>query len=173
MTQPTEPIPYVPPPDQLPPKSWLRRHLGSAAAIAAAVAVAAIAIGFGVAAARSGDSTWTETSQATPPRGDTPPGAIPTAAPSSTAPPSRARPSAGARTIVRAAIVSMSDSGWSVRTRAGVLATVVVTPETRFGVDGDRASSDRFSPGEDVVIVGSASGGTMTADWIVGGRPSG
>src|SRR6185312_10340847 len=74
--------------------------------------------------------------------------------------------SAGARTIVRAVIVSQSGPTWTVRTRAGTQTMITITPRTRVGLDGTAAASSRFQPGEDVVILGAVSKGSVTADWI-------
>ena len=164
MTQPTEPIPFVPPPPNRPTsrKPWLRRHATSIAATAGAVVVATAAVWFGVTAAASGDSTWTAVSAAPAVTVATSPAPVPT--------PTGGGTSAGARTIVRAVIVSQPGPTWTVRTRAGTQTMITITPRTRFGLDGTAAASSRFQPGEDVVILGAVSKGSVTADWIVAVR---
>ena len=164
VTQPTEPIPLVPPPPNRPTsrKPWLRRHPTSIAATAGAVVVATAAVWFGVTAAASGDSTWTAVSAAPAVTVATSPAPVPT--------PTGRGTSAGARTIVRAVIVSQSGPTWTVRTRAGTQTMITITPRTRFGLDGTAAASSRFQPGEDVVILGAVSKGSVTADWIVAVR---
>jgi len=164
VTQPTEPIPFVPPPPNRPTsrKPWLRRHATSIAAIAGAIAVATAAVWFGVTAAASGDSTWTAVSAAPAVTVATSPAPVPT--------PTGGGTSAGARTIVRAVIVSQSGPTWTVRTRAGTQTMITITPRTRFGLDGTAAASSRFQPGEDVVILGAVSKGSVTADWVVAVR---
>jgi hypothetical protein len=163
VTQPTEPIPFVPPPPNQPTsrKPWLRRHATSIAATAVAIAVATAAVWFGVTAAVSGDSTWTAVSAAPAVTVPTSPAPVPT--------PIGGGTSAGARTIVRAVIVSQSGPTWTVRTRAGTQTMITITPRTRFGLDGTAASS-RFQPGEGVVILGAVSKGSVTADWVVAVR---
>ena len=164
MTQPTEPIPFVPPPPNRPTsrKPWLRRHATSIAATAGAVVVATAAVWFGVTAAASGDSTWTAVSAAPAVTVATSPAPVPT--------PTGGGTSAGARTIVRAVIVSQPGPTWTVRTRAGTQTMITITPRTRFGLDGAAAASSRFQPGEDVVILGAVSKGSVTADWVVAVR---
>ena len=164
VTQPTEPIPFVPPPPNRPTsrKPWLRRHATSIAATAGAVVVATAAVWFGVTAAASGDSTWTAVSAAPAVTVATSPAPVPT--------PTGGGTSAGARTIVRAVIVSQPGPTWTVRTRAGTQTMITITPRTRFGLDGTAAASSRFQPGEDVVILGAVSKGSVTADWIVAVR---
>ena len=165
MTQPTEPIPFVPPPANQPTsrKSWLRRHATSIAAIVVAIAVVAVAVWFGVTAAVSGDSTWTAVSAA--------PAVTVSASPDPVRTPTSGGTSAGARTIVRAVIVNQSGPRWTVRTRAGAQTMITITPRTRFGLDGTTAASSRFQPGEDVVIVGAVAKGSVTADWVIAVRP--
>src|SRR5215471_6787012 len=140
VTQPTEPIPFVPPPHNSPTsrKSWLHRYAASIAAIAVAIAVAAAAVWFGATGAVSGDSTWTAVSAAPAVTASTTPVPVPT--------PSSGGAPAGARTIVRAVIVNQSGSTWTVRTRSDTLALIVITPRTRFGMVGGAAASDRFRP---------------------------
>jgi len=164
VTQPTEPIPFVPPPPNRPTsrKPWLRRHATSIAATAGAVVVATAAVWFGVTAAASGDSTWTAVSAAPAVTVATSPAPVPT--------PTGGGTSAGARTIVRAVIVSQPGPTWTVRTRAGTQTMITITPRTRFGLDGAAAASSRFQPGEDVVILGAVSKGSVTADWVVAVR---
>jgi len=164
VTQPTEPIPFVPPPPNRPTsrKPWLRRHATSIAATAGAVVVATAAVWFGVTAAASGDSTWTAVSAAPAVTVATSPAPVPT--------PTGGGTSAGARTIVRAVIVSQPGPTWTVRTRAGTQTMITITPRTRFGLDGTAAASSRFQPGEDVVILGAVSKGSVTADWVVAVR---
>ena len=164
MTQPTEPIPFVPPPPNRPTsrKPWLRRHATSIAATAGAVVVATAAVWFGVTAAASGDSTWTAVSAAPAVTVATSPAPVPT--------PTGGGTSAGARTIVRAVIVSQPGPTWTVRTRAGTQTMITITPRTRFGLDGTAAASSRFQPGEEVVILGAVSKGSVTADWVVAVR---
>ena len=164
VTQPTEPIPFVPPPPNRPTsrKPWLRRHGTSIAAIAGAIAVATAAVWFGVTAAVSGDSTWTAVSAAPAVTVATSPAPVPA--------PTGGVTSAGARTIVRAVIVSQSGPTWTVRTRVGTQIMITITPRTRFGPDGTAAASSRFQPGEDVVILGAVSKGSVTADWVVAVR---
>ena len=166
VTQPTEPIPFVPPPPNRPTprESWLRRHATSMAAIAIAIAVGAVAIWFGATAAVSGDSTWTAVSAAPPEMAS----ATPTPVATST---SKGASAAGARTIVRAVIVNQSGSTWTVRTRADALTRITITPRTRFGTDGTAGASHRFRPGEDVVILGAVANGLVTADWVIAARP--
>jgi hypothetical protein len=156
VTQPTEPIPFVPPPPNRPTsrKPWLRRHATSIAAIAGAIAVATAAV--------SGDSTWTAVSAAPAVTVATSPAPVPT--------PTGGGTSARARTIVRAVIVSQSGPTWTVRTRAGTQTMITITPRTRFGLDGTAAASSRFQPGEDVVILGAVGQGSVTADWVVAVR---
>ena len=166
VTQPTEPIPFVPPPPNraTPRESWFRRHATSMAAIAVAIAVAAVAIWFGATAALSGDSTWTAVSAAPPEMAS----ATPTPVATSTG---KGASAAGARTIVRAVIVNQSSSTWTVRTRADALTRITITPRTRFGPDGTAGASNRFRPGEDVVILGAVANGLVTADWVIAARP--
>jgi hypothetical protein len=164
VTQPTEPIPYVPPLNQpTSRRSWLRGHATSIAAIVVAIAVVVAAGWFAVTAAGSGDSTWTAESAA-------PAGAVSTV-PAPVATPTGAAASAGARTIVRAVIVNQSGPTWTVRTRAGAQAKITITPRTRFGPDGTAAASSKFQPGEDVVILAAVAKGSVTADWVVAVRP--
>jgi hypothetical protein len=47
---------------------------------------------------------------------------------------------------------------------------ITITPRTRFGLDGTAAASSRVQPGEDVVILGAVSKGSVTADWVVAVR---
>lgn len=164
VTQPTEPIPFVPPPPQQPTprRSWFRRHAASTAAIAVAVVITAIAVGFGVTAARSDDSNWTAVSKAPT---DTAP-----AAPSAATTPTSAPSGDASRAIIRAVLLGQSGSTWSARTRAGALVTVITTPETRFGLGSAGTASNRFRSGDDVVIVGAVANRTMTADWIFAAR---
>ena len=164
MTQPTEPIPFVPPPPNSPRsrKSWLRRHATSIAAIAVAIAVAAAAVWFGAMEGASSDSTWTAESAA--------PAVTVSTTPAPVATPTVGSASAGARTIVRAVILNQSGSAWTVRDRSDALTLITITPRTRFGAEGSRAASNRFRPGEDVVILGTAGKGSVTADWVIAER---
>ncbi len=166
VTQPTEPIPFVPPPPNRPTphESWLRRHATSMAAIAVAIAVAAVAIWFGATAAVSGDSTWTAVSAAPPVTASATPAPVATST-------GRGASAAGARTVVRAVIVNQSGSTWTVRTRADALTRITITPRTRFGMDGTAGASNRFRPGDDVVILGAIANGLATADWVIAARP--
>jgi len=66
--------------------------------------------------------------------------------------------------------VSQPGPTWTVRTRAGTQTMITITPRTRFGLDGTAAASSRFQPGEDVVILGAVSNGSVTADWVVAVR---
>jgi hypothetical protein len=134
------------------------------AAIAVAIAVAAVAIWFGATAAVSGDSTWTAVSAAPPVTASATPAPVATST-------GRGASAAGARTVVRAVIVNQSGSTWTVRTRADALTRITITPRTRFGMDGTAGASNRFRPGDDVVILGAIANGLATADWVIAARP--
>jgi hypothetical protein len=70
-------------------------------------------------------------------------------------------------TVVRGTITSISGSTWTVDTQRGVSLTVQVTSSTQFGTPVQAGSASDFVVGQEVIVVGSRSGDTVTADRVL------
>ncbi|NEN05751.1 hypothetical protein G3T36_07680 [Diaminobutyricibacter tongyongensis] len=70
-------------------------------------------------------------------------------------------------TVVRGTITSISGSTWTVDTQRGVSLTVEVTSSTQFGTPVQSGSASDFAVGQEIIVVGSRSGDTVTADRVL------
>ncbi len=71
-------------------------------------------------------------------------------------------------TVVRGTITSISRSTWRVDTQRGVSITVQLTSSTQFGTPAQAGSASDFTVGQDVIILGSRSGDTVSAERVLG-----
>jgi len=75
--------------------------------------------------------------------------------------------STGARRLgVRGQITAIEGNTWTVLSARGVPVTVEVTPNTTFGTKAKPMTASDFSVGQDVVVLGSRTGRTVTAARI-------
>ncbi len=66
-------------------------------------------------------------------------------------------------TMVRGTITSISGSTWTIGTQRGASLTVLVTSNTVFGTPNQSESASDFAVGQEVIVLGSRSGATLTA----------
>ena len=69
--------------------------------------------------------------------------------------------------VVRGTITSISGTTWTIDTQRGVSVTVEVTSSTQFGTPVQAGSASDFAVGQQVIVVGSRSGDTITADRVL------
>lgn len=148
---PSPPAEDVPAPDEGRPPSWLVRH--RTLLISAALIALAFGAGFGVAAATTSDRA---TAAAPPPRSTS------STAPSTHSTDGAKHPSAGDRAI-RATIVSVSPTSWTLTTKSGKTLQVRITASTEFGTASAPATAAQFAPGTAIIATGATANGTLTA----------
>ncbi|MDQ1393572.1 MAG: hypothetical protein QOF30_2549 [Acidimicrobiaceae bacterium] len=71
----------------------------------------------------------------------------------------------GKHPAVRGAVTAISGETWSVTVK-GVAITVTVTPETRYGTKAAPLAATDFAVGNEVTVVGSRTGTTVSATRI-------
>ncbi|MEN0085353.1 MAG: DUF5666 domain-containing protein [Leifsonia sp.] len=69
--------------------------------------------------------------------------------------------------MVRGTIASISGDTWTVDRDGGASVKVKVDSSTVFGVPGQSASKSDFASGDEVVVIGTRSGGTVTATRVL------
>lgn len=69
--------------------------------------------------------------------------------------------------VVRGAIASISGSTWTITAQNGNSETVQLTSSTRFGGPNQSAGASDFVVGEQVIVLGSRSNGTVTASRVL------
>ncbi|MFP3464903.1 DUF5666 domain-containing protein [Leifsonia sp. SIMBA_070] len=72
-----------------------------------------------------------------------------------------------ARELVRGTIASLSGDTWTLTKQNGGTVTVKLDSSTAFGLPGQPASKSDFAKGDAVIVVGKASGGTVTATRVL------
>lgn len=65
--------------------------------------------------------------------------------------------------VVRGTIMDISGSTWTIDTQKGVTVTVEVSSSTQFGTPNQSESASDFAVGQEVIVLGSRSGDTVTA----------
>ena len=71
------------------------------------------------------------------------------------------------RGIVRGTIASLSGSTWTIDNQRGTTITVRITSSTAFGTPGSSERAADFATGDEVIVVGTRSGDTVTATRIL------
>jgi hypothetical protein len=71
------------------------------------------------------------------------------------------------RVLLRGTIASISGSTWTVQRENGGTTEVAVTSSTVFGMPNQSASKSDFATGDEVVVIGTRSDGTVTATRIL------
>jgi hypothetical protein len=71
------------------------------------------------------------------------------------------------RVLVRGTIASVSGDSWTIDRQGGASVTVTIDSSTAFGVPGQSASKDDFAKGDEVIVVGKRSGGSLVASRIL------
>ena len=69
--------------------------------------------------------------------------------------------------LVRGTIASISGDTWTIDRENGASVDVKVTTSTVFGTPGQSSSKSDFTTGDEVVVIGSRSDGTLTAKRIL------
>jgi hypothetical protein len=69
--------------------------------------------------------------------------------------------------LVRGTIASISGETWTIDRENGASVDVKVTTSTVFGTPGQSSSKSDFATGDEVVVIGSRSDGTLTAKRIL------
>ncbi|NUU07542.1 hypothetical protein HNO83_14460 [Leifsonia sp. C5G2] len=69
--------------------------------------------------------------------------------------------------LVRGTIASISGDTWTVDRESFAAVKVKVDSSTVFGVPGQSASKSDFASGDEVVVIGTRSGGTVTATRVL------
>jgi hypothetical protein len=134
----------------------LRSYVGGHRLLSTAVAGAAVLV-VGAAIAYGLVSSPTSTAVTSSPT--TTVGPTSTSVPSST--PARHRPRA-----LRGRVTAVSSTAWTVQTAAGVTVTVQITPTTKFGTRAAPVGSSSLAVGDEVIVVGTRAGTTVTATRI-------
>ncbi len=70
--------------------------------------------------------------------------------------------------VVRGTITSISGDSWTIDTQRGVSITVQLTSSTEFGTPNQSQSASDFAVGDEVIVLGSRSGDTVTAIRVLG-----
>jgi hypothetical protein len=94
------------------------------------------------------------------------PASAPAAATTTTTPPSPAPAASSTRHVrhgVRGRVTAISATSWTVQTAAGQTVTVEITSSTHFG---PRVVPTKIAVGDQIVVIGSGSGATVTASRI-------
>jgi hypothetical protein len=77
-------------------------------------------------------------------------------------------PNSGSQlSVVRGTITNISGSTWTVETQRGASVAVQLTSATQFGTPTRSESASDFAVGQQVVVLGARSGGTITADRVL------
>lgn len=71
------------------------------------------------------------------------------------------------RTLVRGTIASISGGTWRIDRQSGAAVTVKVDASTVFGAPGQSVSKSDFATGDEVIVVGTRSDGTVTATRVL------
>ncbi|WP_314146722.1 DUF5666 domain-containing protein [uncultured Leifsonia sp.] len=71
------------------------------------------------------------------------------------------------RGIVRGTIASLSGSTWTIDNQRGTTITVRITSSTAFGTPGSTERAADFATGDEVIVVGTRSGDSVTATRIL------
>jgi len=69
--------------------------------------------------------------------------------------------------LVRGTIASLSGDTWTIDRQGGSSVDVTVNSSTKFGTPGQSASKSDFAEGDEVVILGTRSDGTVTATRVL------
>ncbi|MBW8872288.1 MAG: hypothetical protein JF618_09040 [Leifsonia sp.] len=69
--------------------------------------------------------------------------------------------------LLRGTIASMSGDTWTIDRQSGASVTVTIDSSTAFGMPGQSASKDDFAKGDEVVVLGKRSDGSLTATRIL------
>ncbi|QNE34633.1 DUF5666 domain-containing protein [Leifsonia shinshuensis] len=72
-----------------------------------------------------------------------------------------------AKGVVRGTVASISGSTWTIRTQRGTTLTVDTTSSTVYGAPGQTQRASDFAAGDEVIVVGTRSGTTVTAVRIL------
>lgn len=68
-----------------------------------------------------------------------------------------------AKGVVRGTVAKISGSSWTVTTQRGATLTVVTSSSTVYGAPGQTQKASDFAVGDEVIVVGTRSGSTVTA----------
>jgi hypothetical protein len=71
------------------------------------------------------------------------------------------------KVLVRGTISAISGDTWTIDRQGGAAVKVTVDASTVFGVPGQSASKSDFATGDEVIVIGSRSGGTLTATRVL------
>ncbi|MEY9950689.1 DUF5666 domain-containing protein [Leifsonia sp. EB34] len=72
-----------------------------------------------------------------------------------------------AKGVVRGTVTQLSGSTWTITTQRGASLTVVTTSSTVYGAPGQTRKASDFAVGDDVIVIGTRSGSTVTATRIL------
>lgn len=71
------------------------------------------------------------------------------------------------RVLLRGTIASISGDTWTLDRQNGGSVEVTVTSSTIFGTPGQSASKSDFAPGDEVIVIGKGTDGSVTASRIL------
>lgn len=72
-----------------------------------------------------------------------------------------------AKGVVRGSVTKMAGSTWTIMTARGATLTVDTSSSTAYGAPGQNQKASDFTVGDDVIVIGERSDGTVTAARIL------
>ncbi len=72
-----------------------------------------------------------------------------------------------AKGVVRGSVTAIDGSTWTITTARGAAITVDTSSSTAYGAPGQTRKASDFAVGDEVIVIGERSGGTVTASRIL------